>query len=505
MNNTTITPISFSDLLGKNKWQVPEIQREYVWGNNESLLEHFFNDISKNNAHNIGFLYSYTPSHAQDQKNSIVYLIDGQQRFTTLYLALFYFSIVEGKKEFSHNDKFSYEVCTSTGKFTKQFTKKEYAAQFSYRVRTSTEEFIQRLIENVSDFGKIKEQTWFLSHYKKDPSITGILNLLQWLRNYKSPPEMVDKILKTEFWNFNIDQAGQGEELYIKMNSRGEQLSANENIRPYLLETVKDKQKAGKEFDNWQEFFWKYRGSNPNADKGLNAFLSWVIILEFHKNSPQDLKYSEINSTCSEKNLLNEAQEIKLTVEKIIPYFTALENITSALKGEIFNTIAPKLINEDGKNNFENNLAGEIGERGKMFLLPLLAYYSEHLQAKIDKHWVRFFYTIAFNQKSQAFKYVLTIASKNCKDPIDLLQSPKLLEKEEKIKLECLRDHAENRDKLEEIFQNLEDHWLTQVTIEEFISKSINEKKISLERLQKYENILISVTDRNLFRRELLA
>ncbi|MGL4987258.1 MAG: hypothetical protein ACRC5H_09015, partial [Treponemataceae bacterium] len=57
----------------------------------------------------------------------------------------------------------------------------------------------------------------------------------------------------------------------------------------------------------------------------------------------------------------------------------------------------------------------------------------------------------------------------------------------------------------EEIFQNLEDHWLTQGTIEEFISKSINEKKISLERLQKYENILISVPERNLFRRALLA
>ncbi|MGL5721739.1 MAG: DUF262 domain-containing protein [Brevinema sp.] len=469
MSNSTMTSTSFSDLLDKNKWQVPEIQREYVWGHNPRLLEHFFKDIANNKAHNIGFLYSYTPLHSSE--GDIVYLIDGQQRFTTLYLALFYFSRVEG------NDFKSYE------------------GKFSYKVRTSTDEFTQRLIEKVKsqeDFENIEDQTWFLSHYQNDPSIKGILVLFEWLtKNYKISSDMVDKILATEFWNFNIDQAGQGEELYIKMNSRGEQLSANENIRPYLLEKASNKTEAGKEIDNWQEFFWKYRGINPNADEGFNAFLSWVVILELHKlhtDASPMLIYNEQGFRDIQNNLYHNAQRINLTFEKIQLYFDAITKIAVAVEKGHFDSIAPKLtkesINNEQRNNFKNYLAGGIQGRGKMFLLPLLAFYSKPSRTEIDKRWVRFFYNIAFNQGRDAFKYVFTIASCPVDDPINIDEN--LLDEEDKTKLKWLAE----ADDLEKIFQELEDHPITKGTIGVFITHithSLQNEKLDIdERLRKY-------------------
>ena len=63
---------------------VPEIQREYVWGakENEEKLVRFIEDVLKSvkekTKKNVGFLYSYT-AHGNEH-----YIIDGQQRFTSL-------------------------------------------------------------------------------------------------------------------------------------------------------------------------------------------------------------------------------------------------------------------------------------------------------------------------------------------------------------------------------------------------------------------------------------
>ncbi len=122
--------LSVQQLAGKYNFIVPEIQREYVWGNNDyNILDKFFTDIkeaikekttneedaaqikvlektleradekdkdsirniidtylSKKDL-NIGFLYSYRPYYNYNDVTNDVYLIDGQQRLTTLFLA----------------------------------------------------------------------------------------------------------------------------------------------------------------------------------------------------------------------------------------------------------------------------------------------------------------------------------------------------------------------------------------------------------------------------------
>ena len=79
--------INIEELLTK-KIVIPEIQREYVWGNNEDVVSQFLKDLNKKikdqkNKINIGFLYTYN-------KGKENYLIDGQQRFTTIFLLLVY-------------------------------------------------------------------------------------------------------------------------------------------------------------------------------------------------------------------------------------------------------------------------------------------------------------------------------------------------------------------------------------------------------------------------------
>jgi len=45
-----------------------------------------------------------------------------------------------------------------------------------------------------------------------------------------------------------------------------------------------DKNHWGKKWEEWQDFFWKHRQDNENADKGFNAFLKWIQLIEIIKN-----------------------------------------------------------------------------------------------------------------------------------------------------------------------------------------------------------------------------
>ena len=261
------------ELLKEQYMVVPEIQREYVWGSeeNKEKCKNLLEDIIKNEkGYNAGFLYSYDDYEYDTSKlNKEVYLIDGQQRFTTLYLTLFYLYIKHEKL----NDN------------------KEIFKKFSYRVRNLTKEFINVIIDKVKtveDLHEISNKTWYLSVYRQDPTIKNIVNFFT-IFNDKSDENFIynltnnlEKIESVKFYYFNTSQTSQGEELYITMNSRGEQIADYEDARVILLEKVKEnKLEKSKIFNDIEHFFWIHRKENEySADRGFERFLKQIIGLK---------------------------------------------------------------------------------------------------------------------------------------------------------------------------------------------------------------------------------
>src|SRR5690606_5404453 len=95
---------------------------------------------------------------------------------------------------------------------------------------------------------------------------------------------------KIKFWHFKTEETSQGEELYITMNSRGQQLADNETIRAKLFDTDEVKNNAlywSEKWELWQDFFWKNRNKSKghSADEGFNEFLRWVCVLKFIKTN----------------------------------------------------------------------------------------------------------------------------------------------------------------------------------------------------------------------------
>lgn len=282
-------------LLG-NYMVVPEIQREYVWGSNKNIVNQFIDSIKDNKDINVGFLYSYSNGNQE-------YIIDGQQRLTTLVLCLYYASLMQ--KEYYNDFKSLLKVNSPNMAFT-------------YRVRSNTEEFMQCLFNSgLYKEKEIKDSKWYHACYDADLSISSMIALLNYLDEIKFNVKYND-ILNIEFWYYPIDETSLGEDLYITMNSRGKTLDNAEKLKPLLFEkSRKELKNWGKIWDDWEDFFFTLL--NGDDITKINVAMNNLIRIVW------ELK------TCGEHNELKPFEAIKdLNLSDIELFFEALKLIVNS-------------------------------------------------------------------------------------------------------------------------------------------------------------------------------
>lgn len=317
----------------KDKIVVPEIQREYVWGDNgdnADIVKNFVLDIneklsSPDEDFTLGFLYSYTHS-------GELHLIDGQQRMTTIVLLAFYC--------------YCREECRNSEVLS-------LLKNFSYRVRTDTEDFLFSLFSDAERFAQdlslfdaknLMDSKFYRSIYAGDKTITSMVKCLDTIHKLDDDNFQLTsgRILNhISFWTFEVGQTSQGEQLYISMNSRGEALTSSELFKPRLLEMGKDLTSKyypswGKAWDEWEESLFSYKGeSMPNSVSGaMDTFLRCVI--EIVSGEPRrDINPSEDTSV------------VNLNI--IEDYFHALRLVyengeMSAEVGSLYNPSASNLV-----------------------------------------------------------------------------------------------------------------------------------------------------------------
>lgn len=403
--------VSVTEILKEHNLVVPEIQREYVWGRNDyDILDSFLEDVKKgfsnisntsdeitkslmslleraseeekevmqglikvklqeSNVMNIGFLYSYKPNYYINDEGKDAYLIDGQQRFTTIFLILFYLAIKENRLRDFIN---LYRVKIVDSKIA-----------FDYRVRSLTHNFIIDLVKNTSkieDLLTISGKRWFLSNYRKDTTIRAIIGdesshgafkiIHHQLKN--EPNGYFDHVRQNiKFWHFKTEETSQGEELYITMNSRGQQLADNETIRAALFQSdiaKSDPIKWSALWEEWQDFFWKNRAKVAiSADKGFNEFLACIGGLQNYL-SVKSKNYSKEDfenfNQISSKDILN-----NLSLPIIEVYINALKFISH--KEKVFKD----------NYNYVGWLDKCISEIWGLFNLEYTNWYADHEDA----------------------------------------------------------------------------------------------------------------------------
>ena len=333
------------ELLEGFNFVVPEIQREYVWGavKNKRVLIQFLKDLDQKLSQgdaNIGFLYSY-------KSGAEHYLIDGQQRYTTILLLCYYLAVDEGKDNLAH--------------FIDMLKLNQNIQAFSYRVRSYTESFLQNLFKSgIKNADAVTDQTWYKRDYKDDTTITSMIGALSVfeaeLKNCCNI--QLERILNhVTFWYFDVDMTSQGEELYITMNSRGEKLTDSEQIKPRLLKVSAKKEFYGKKWDDWEEFFYnkQLRGKRniDSIDTAMNNMIRIVLELK----------------TLHEHSRINPVEDAGLiTIEDIAKYMNAIIELYKINDGNYILEIA--------------RLYGDSKEDGDFYVLKALL--TERLKDKKD-------------------------------------------------------------------------------------------------------------------------
>ncbi len=345
-------------LFSLNNLIIPEMQREYVWGatNNEDKIVKLLKDVLPNDncekcghSHsyedkNIGFLYSYKPTYArlENDRHQDEYLIDGQQRVTTMFLLLTYCAVRE------HRIKDFLSIC--------RYDQDSPSMCFDYKVRDLTSHFISQLMQKISvwddsdnkedDFFSFLDSsstypTWILHDFCNDVTVKNMLNALRVIRNvmnedgYKTNKYFDYIIFHIRFWHFKTDATSQGEELYITMNARGEQLVTNETIKAQLFKNT-DQLKWGSKWEEWQDFFWKHRRTNADSGTGFDSYLNCIYELERFiikkRKINENIASGKTQVVWNTEEDWASAYEPDLKIESVESYINALRTVVCLLE-----------------------------------------------------------------------------------------------------------------------------------------------------------------------------
>ena len=347
MSNKAITLLEFAQ---NKKIEIPIFQRDYAQGRNDHMTDKIRKNfvsslieaLDKNTPIELDFVYG------REVDNTIT-LIDGQQRLTTLFLLHWYISQRIGKIDAFNNIKFSYAT-------------RDYAKDFTDKLTTGGDfkiDFTQAILST-----ELKDKNWFYDDWQHDPTVSGMLNTLDEIHKQLRDKtidyywSLLEHGIITFYW-LDLKKHELTDELYLKMNARGKQLSDFENFKASLVKRINDEQweseeKVEKTFSYkmdtaYTDLFWKYRGNVNVIDYEVTNFFAGMAMIGYalkEKNSEaQQERIQELFSNPLSVVASDFSKEDFERLEESLDFYSTVENIS--IKTKLW-----KYYNSDNKRDF---------------------------------------------------------------------------------------------------------------------------------------------------------
>ncbi|MBR5210680.1 MAG: DUF262 domain-containing protein [Paludibacteraceae bacterium] len=448
-NNINTLETTFWKFLSDTSIEIPIIQRDYAQGRleNEYLRKSFLVDIKnsldkakdndKESKMKLDFIYG---SVENDKLNPL----DGQQRLTTLWLLHWYIALM--------SDNLKEEVCKTLAKFT-------------YETRISSREFCENLCKP-QNFEKYKEykptgkrkivdyitnRTWFYSAWKQDPTIQSMLRMLGGTEKNDKNGDIIDGLeelfqgLKEDkfkeywecltcnasivFYQLPLENFGHSDDLYIKMNARGKQLTSFENFKADLVGYIRNKGQVNPQDWNilldakegipnkmdttWTDTFWNNKSEDKRIDEIYFAFLNRFFLCELICQKVNGKYREKIDETPSFKYLYGkdgndesfkyeDFGKYKYDNEEIpIQFFVSLKKVLDNYS-EDPNQYFPQWANPEFQfiPKYRNNTISTLGQKEHVVFLAICRYLEK---GKIEedetkfRQWMRIVWNIVEN------------------------------------------------------------------------------------------------------------
>ncbi len=279
------------------KIEIPIIQRNYVQGNDKTIRRHFVKYLVKaltqQSSVELDFVYgaerqdtrltdNCAPNNCAPQVGKVLIPLDGQQRLTTLWLLHGYLLALEQVN--NNPEQLSPE---------KRETQCQLLARFVYETRQSAKDFCgywlqevtqracQELVDKPSEY--LRNCAWFDPEWEKEGTVTAMLGMLDEVASKRKELQAVPfrSLERIRFYYLPIEKFGLSNELYIRMNARGEQLTSFEHFKSSFYKVIQDHQslsaiKEKMEYD-WVDALWQYRPKDTHVtDHPFMKCLSFV-------------------------------------------------------------------------------------------------------------------------------------------------------------------------------------------------------------------------------------
>ncbi len=231
--------LTFFQLCSEKDWdiEIPIIQRDYAQGRKSSqevrdgFLTTLYTHLTENRNIDLDFVYGSVDKTDRDR----FVPIDGQQRLTTLFLLHWYLSHKDGER----------------AGFLEHFTR-DGLSKFQYHTRESAKEFCTELSKRQIDLNNLldsdeneknclsktlRDREWYFSSWDNDPTVSGMMTMLDAIHvTFKDSSGLWARLLDVQnrvitFHFLNLEKFNLSDDLYIKMNARGKQLTSFENFK----------------------------------------------------------------------------------------------------------------------------------------------------------------------------------------------------------------------------------------------------------------------------------
>lgn len=432
---------------------IPKIQRPYAQGRQDgvctyvrnTLLNEMFANLTTDEVFDFNFIYGIIrPSNDK----YIMELLDGQQRMTTLFLVYWYIA----NRELNEEDEADIEI-------------RDVLSRFVYETRSTSTVFCQKLSSYRIDLSEttpskaIRQAKWYFKSFDRDSTICAMLTMLDAIHvryNNQGNNELYKKLDNIQFYVKSLGYFNLSEELYIKMNARGLQLSPFENFKADLTNFISGKEyvpfrqqvalykkdcEAKVEFKfnfsvkldaKWIDIFWK-KGFE-NFDAAYMSFFSRFFACKYivstrdivtDRDMRQDKILRHIYTEAENRNeaneylgfqefeqLLNEHPEYVLTLDKVFDVFYEYDYKNA--KKAIFEMMVPSWEKDEEGDDFYCNTASKMTQTKLVVFGAVIEFIEAYKTFDVNtfRQWMRVVWNVVENTNIDSLTPVSSLIRK---------------------------------------------------------------------------------------------
>ncbi len=386
-NNTLVTGKKYiKDIFSPEQfYNIPEYQRPYVWGEEQiiALLE----DVSKamdndiNKEYFLGCMIWNTRVERSTKNIEYTYqdILDGQQRFITLYLL---HSVI---RDISTQEKLRENVQKRLVQEADDFNNIPSRNRIEFEIRDD-KEFLDSFIIAENGTNEVKKLEEIIDNSKSGSSIInmakGILIMKKWWKERFNENVGQEEKYLSDFYRYlstkvlalylatpnNLDDAYN---LFTVLNSRGLQLQVSDILRAQNLRVIENPELRKLYATKWSDF----ENSIAAPYRGFDDFLWSLVFIKMKYRSDENKSLTKAFEFMFKRNMLNKGTETLDYVGKYIKHYEAITN--------------GSITNRESINLFSNLNIILTSVFGSQYLTPLMHFRESFGDVQIIEFMIK--------------------------------------------------------------------------------------------------------------------